>query len=183
LKIKPLISEGNTVRVQIFQEVSSVVPGTVNATNGLITNKRSIESTVLVDDGQILVLGGLMQDTVNDSVERIPLIGAIPLVGQLFSYNKRSRNKTNLMVFLRPTLMRAGEAADPLSDAQYDRVLSEQKKASPRFNLVLPDMESPTLPPRQPPPVILDDSVTPDSPDISNAQGNWDTGGVMDNTP
>jgi general secretion pathway protein D len=186
LKIKPLISEGNTVRVQIFQEVSSVVPGTVNATNGLITNKRSIESTVLVDDGQILVLGGLMQDTVNDSVERIPLIGAIPLVGQLFSYNKRSRNKTNLMVFLRPTLMRAGEAADPLSGAQYDRVLSEQKKASPRFNLVLPDMESPALPPRQPPPVILDDSVTPDSPDspdISNAQGNWDTGGVMDNTP
>src|SRR5690242_20235331 len=64
LKIKPLISEGNTVRVQIFQEVSSVVPGTVNATNGLITNKRSIESTVLVDDGQILVLGGLMQDSV-----------------------------------------------------------------------------------------------------------------------
>jgi general secretion pathway protein D len=186
LKIKPLNSEGNTVRVQIFKEVSSVVPGTVNATNGLITNKRSIESTVLVDDGQILVLGGLMQDTVNDSVERIPLIGAIPLVGQLFSYNKRSRNKTNLMVFLRPTLMRASEAADPLSDAQYDRVLSEQKKASPRFNLVLPDMESPVLPPRQPPPVILDDSVTPDSPDspdISNAQGNWDTGGVMDNTP
>jgi len=186
LKIKPLISEGNTVRVQIFQEVSSVVPGTVNATNGLITNKRSIESTVLVDDGQILVLGGLMQDTVTDSVERIPLIGGIPLVGQLFSYNKRSRNKTNLMVFLRPTLMRSGEAADPLSDAQYDRVLSEQKKASPGFNLVLPDMESPVLPPRQPPPVILDDSVTPDSPDspdISNAQGNWDTGGVMDNTP
>ena len=82
--------------------------------------------------------------------------------------------------------MRVSEAADPLSDAQYDRVLSEQKKASPRFNLVLPDMESPVLPPRQPPPVILDDSVTPDSPDspdISNAQGNWDTGGVMDNTP
>jgi general secretion pathway protein D len=189
LKIKPLISEGNTVRVQIFQEVSSVVPGTVNATNGLITNKRSIESTVLVDDGQILVLGGLMQDSVNDSVERIPLVGAIPLVGQLFSYNKRSRNKTNLMVFLRPTLMRASDAADPLSDAQYDRVLGEQKKVRPGFNLVLPDMESPTLPPRQPPPVILDDSVTPDSPDnpdgpdISNAQGNWDTGGVMDNTP
>ncbi len=183
LKIKPLISEGNTVRVQIFQEVSSVVPGTVNATNGLITNKRSIESTVLVDDGQILVLGGLMQDSVNDSVERIPLVGAIPLFGQLFSYNKRSRNKTNLMVFLRPTLMRAGDAADPLSDAQYDRVLGEQKKVRPKFNLVLPDMESPTLPPRQPPPVILDDSITPDDPGISNVQGNWDTGGVMDNTP
>lgn len=186
LRVRPLISEGNTVRVQIFQEVSSVVPGTVNSTNGLITNKRSIESTVLVDDGQILVLGGLMQDTVNDSVERIPLIGEIPLVGQLFSYNKRSRNKTNLMVFLRPTLMRASEGSDAVSDAQYDRVLSEQKKAKPPFNLVLPDMEPPTLPPRQPPPVILDDGVTPDSPDspdISNAPGNWDTGGVMDNTP
>jgi general secretion pathway protein D len=87
------------------------------------------------------------------------------------------------MVFLRPTLMRAGDAADPLSDAQYDRVLGEQKKVRPKFNLVLPDMESPTLPPRQPPPVILDDSITPDDPGISNVQGNWDTGGVMDNTP
>ncbi|MBA4143690.1 MAG: type II secretion system secretin GspD [Nitrosospira sp.] len=149
LRIKPLISEGGTVRVQIFQEVSSVVPGTVNSTNGLITNKRSIESTVLVDDGQIIVLGGLMQDSVSDGVERIPLVGQIPWVGQLFSYNKRSRSKTNLMVFLRPTLIRDAGRADPLADAQYDRVLGEQKKAEPRYNIILPDMESPSLPPRE----------------------------------
>ncbi|ARO89056.1 type II secretion system protein GspD [Nitrosospira lacus] len=165
LKIKPLISEGNTIRVQIFQEVSSVVPGTINSTNGLITNKRSIESTVLVDDGQIIVLGGLMQDTVTDGVERIPLVGQIPWVGQLFSYNKRSRNKTNLMVFLRPTLIRDGEAADPLSGAQYDRILGEQRKAKPRYNLVLPDMESPSLPPREPRvPVIVE------SPSLSSRE-------------
>jgi general secretion pathway protein D len=149
LRIKPLVSEGGTVRIQIFQEVSSVVPGTVNSTNGLITNKRSIESTVLIDDGQIIVLGGLIQDTVNDSVERIPLVGQLPLIGQVFSYNKRSRNKTNLMVFLRPTLMRDGESIDPLVDRQYDRIHGVQKKAAPRFNLVLPDMENPTLPPRK----------------------------------
>lgn len=150
LKIKPLISEGGTVRVQIFQEVSSVVPGTVNATNGLITNKRSIESTVLVDDGQIIVLGGLIQETVNDEVQRLPLVGEIPWVGQFFSYNKRSRNKTNLMVFLRPTLIRDGESAEPLTSTQYDRVLSAQKKAKPKPHLILLDLESPSLPPRQP---------------------------------
>jgi general secretion pathway protein D len=180
LRIKPLISEGGTVRVQIFQEVSSVVPGTVNSTNGLITNKRSIESTVLVDDGQIIVLGGLMQDTVSDGVERIPLIGEIPLVGQLFSYNKRSRNKTNLMVFLRPTLMRDREGANPLTSGQYERVLAEQKKAKPRYNLVLPEMQSPTLPPRQPqvpaptgePIPSRDDPIGANGSDEAGAAGN-----------
>ena len=164
LRIKPLISEGNTVRVQIFQEVSSVVPGTINSANGLITNKRSIESTVLVDDGQIIVLGGLMQDTLNDAVERIPLVGEIPVVGQLFSYNKRSRNKTNLMVFLRPTLIRDSDSAEPLSGSQYDRVRGEQIKTEPRFNLVLPRMETPALPPRQPqaPTPFPQTSVPPD---------------------
>ena len=163
LRIKPLISEGGTVRVQIFQEVSSVVPGTINATNGLITNKRSIESTVLVDDGQIIVLGGLIQETVNDTVERLPLVGEIPWVGHLFSYNKRSRNKTNLMVFLRPTLIRDGENAEPLTSAQYDRVLSDQKKAKPKPHPILPDMESPSLPPRPPKvPAVPDEVDVPD---------------------
>lgn len=163
LRIKPLISEGGTVRVQIFQEVSSVVPGTVNATNGLITNKRSIESTVLVDDGQIIVLGGLIQETVNDSVERLPLVGEIPWVGHLFSYNKRSRNKTNLMVFLRPTLIRDSENAELPTNTQYDRVLSDQNKAKPKPHPILPNLESPSLPPRPPKtPVIPDKAEVPD---------------------
>ncbi|GAB4515695.1 MAG: type II secretion system secretin GspD [Sulfuricaulis sp.] len=171
LRIKPLVSEGGTVRIQIFQEVSSVVPGTVNSTNGLITNKRSIESTVLIDDGQIIVLGGLIQDTVNDSVERIPLVGQLPLIGQVFSYNKRSRNKTNLMVFLRPTLMRDGEGADPLTDRQYGRIQGEQRKAAPRFNLVLPDMESPSLPPRKLQVPASDEAVIP--ADTGNGVTRW----------
>jgi general secretion pathway protein D len=171
LRIKPLVSEGGTVRIQIFQEVSSVVPGTINSTNGLITNKRSIESTVLIDDGQIIVLGGLIQDTVNDSVERIPLVGQLPLIGQVFSYNKRSRNKTNLMVFLRPTLMRDGESVDPLVDRQYDRIQGIQKKAAPRFNLVLPDMENPTLPPRKQQVPASDEAVIP--ADTGNSATRW----------
>lgn len=163
LRIKPLISEGGTVRVQIFQEVSSVVPGTVNATNGLITNKRSIESTVLVDDGQIIVLGGLIQETVNDSVERLPLVGEIPWVGHLFSYNKRSRNKTNLMVFLRPTLIRDSENAELTTNTQYDRVLSDQNKAKPKPHPILPNLESPSLPPRPPKvPAVPDEVDVPD---------------------
>ncbi|SCY41488.1 type II secretion system secretin GspD [Nitrosospira sp. Nsp13] len=182
LRIKPLISEGGTVRVQIFQEVSSVVPGTINATNGLITNKRSIESTVLVDDGQIIVLGGLIQETVNDAVERLPLVGEIPWVGHLFSYNKRSRNKTNLMVFLRPTLIRDSENAELPTNTQYDRVLSDQNKAKPKFHPILPDLESPSLPPRPPqapadlespslPPHPPKASAIPDEIDIPDGTG------------
>ena len=84
LRIKPQISEGGTVRLQIYQEVSSVVDTICPTPPGMITNKRSVESTVLVDDGQIVVIGGLIQDTVKDGVEKVPLLGDIPLIGALF---------------------------------------------------------------------------------------------------
>src|SRR5205814_5731269 len=121
LRIKPQIGEGNTVRMTIFQESSSVVApaaGTVNA--GPSTSKRSIESTVVVDDGQIIVLGGLIEDTYNDTRSKVPLLGDIPLVGGLFRSENRSRKKTNLMVFLRPVVMRTQDAANKLSLDRYD---------------------------------------------------------------
>ncbi|OGA04833.1 MAG: type II secretion system protein GspD [Betaproteobacteria bacterium RIFCSPLOWO2_02_FULL_62_17] len=146
LRIKPQISEGGAVRLQIFQEVSNVTDST--NVSGLITNKRSVESTVLVDDGQIVVIGGLIQDTFKDGVEKIPGLGDLPLIGGLFKYNTRSRSKTNLMVFLRPTLLRGAERADSLSSDRYDYILGEQLRAQP-VPSVLPDFGSPSLPPRQ----------------------------------
>ena len=149
LRIKPQISEGGTVRLQIYQEVSSIQDSTNVA--GVITNKRSVESTVLVDDGQIVVIGGLIQDTVKDGIEKVPVLGDIPVLGALFQYKTRSRAKTNLMVFLRPTILRNAQGADPFTSERYDYILGEQGKAKPAPSAVLPEFSSPTLPPREPP--------------------------------
>jgi len=146
LRIKPQISEGGTVRLQIYQEVSSVQDKTNPA--GVITNKRAVESTVLVDDGQIVVIGGLIQDTVTDGVQKVPVLGDIPLLGGLFRYKTRSRIKTNLMIFLKPTLVRNSEDSGTYTGERYDYIRGEQLRAKPRRDAVLPDVESPLLPPR-----------------------------------
>jgi general secretion pathway protein D len=148
LRVKPQISEGGTVRLQIYQEVSSVVDTLIPNPAGVTTNKRAVESTVLVDDGQIVVIGGLIQDSVKDGVEKIPLLGDIPGLGWLFTYSTRSRSKTNLMVFLRPTVLRDAQRAESLTGGRYDYIIGEEKKAAPANKLPLPDMEPPTLPPR-----------------------------------
>jgi general secretion pathway protein D len=146
LRVKPQISEGGTVRLQIYQEVSSVQDTSNPA--GVITNKRSVESMVLVDDGQIIVIGGLIQDSVKDGMEKVPFLGDLPLLGELFTYKTRSRSKTNLMVFLRPTVLRDAQKADSLTGSRYDYILGEQKKAAPSYSPPLPTLESPSLPPR-----------------------------------
>ena len=148
LRVKPQISEGGTVRLQIYQEVSSVVDTILPNPAGVTTNKRAVESTVLVDDGQIVVIGGLIQEGVRETVEKVPLLGDIPLLGALFTYSTRSRNKTNLMVFLRPTVLREAQHAQSLTSERYDYILGEQTKAKPPQRAPLPDLEAPTLPPR-----------------------------------
>jgi len=149
LRVKPQISEGGTVRLQIYQEVSSVDLTTANPA-GVTTNKRAVESTVLVDDGQIIVIGGLIQDSVRTGVEKVPFFGDLPLLGALFTYNTRSRSKTNLMVFLRPRLLRDAPSADPLTTDRYDYILGQQRKAAPPESPPLPSMDTPTLPPLEP---------------------------------
>ncbi|MEO7073194.1 MAG: type II secretion system secretin GspD [Rhodanobacter sp.] len=144
LKIRPQISEGGVVRLQIYQEVSSVAD-TANPA-GVITNTRSIESTVLVDDGQIIVLGGLIQDAVNGGVSKVPLLGDIPLLGGLFRYNNHSRTKTNLMVFLRPTILRDARSADALSSERYDYIRGQQIHAEAVRGAVRANNPSPVLP-------------------------------------
>ena len=100
--------------MQIFQEVSSVQPASINSATGLITNKRSIESNVLVDDGAIVVLGGLLQDEYAGNQEKVPVLGDMPVLGNLFRTETRSRKKTNLMVFLRPVVVRDAVQSDAL---------------------------------------------------------------------
>ena len=150
LKVKPQISENGTVKLTIYQEVSSVLASTVNAANGPTTNKRTIESNVLVDDGNIVVLGGLLQDEYSGNQEKVPGLGDVPLFGNLFKSEARTRKKTNLMVFLRPVVVRDAKDSDRLSLDRYDLMRSGLKDNQPVPSILVPINESPTLPP--PPP-------------------------------
>ncbi|MBS1196338.1 MAG: ral secretion pathway protein [Proteobacteria bacterium] len=143
LRIKPQISEGGSVKLQIFQEVSSIQDKTNVA--GIITNKRSIESTVIVDDSQIIALGGLIQDSVTESLDKVPFLGDIPVIGNLFKTESRKRTKTNLMVFLRPTIMRDAKSYADITDQRYRHIMGEQSKAIPRSHFILPDMDGPKM--------------------------------------
>jgi general secretion pathway protein D len=105
-----------------------------------------VASTVLVDDGQIVVIGGLIQDTVTDSIARVPVLGSIPLLGNLFRYESRSQGKTNLMIFLRPTLVRDSGAADAFTGERYNYIIGEQEASALQGSGILPDLGTPVLP-------------------------------------
>jgi general secretion pathway protein D len=147
LRVRPQISENGTVKLQIFQEASTVDPASVNSPSGLTTNKRSIESTILVDDGQIVVLGGLLQDEYSDSMQKIPVLGDVPIFGNLFKSQTRTRKKSNLMVFLRPVVVRDAAQSDALSLDRYDLMRGKQETAQPAPSIVTPVNAAPLLPP------------------------------------
>ena len=151
LRVKPQISENGTIKMVIFQEVSSVQASSINSSTGLITNKRTIESTVLVDDGGIVVLGGLLQDEYAGNQEKVPGLGDIPIFGNLFKSETRNRKKTNLMVFLRPVVLRDARATTNFSLDRYDLMRSVQKDAQPDPNAALRVNEAPVLPPQRTP--------------------------------
>jgi general secretion pathway protein D len=158
LRVRPQISENGTVKMQLFQEVSSIDTRS-SSTAGLITNKRSIESTVLVDDGAIVVLGGLLQDDTSNSQEKVPGLSNIPFFGNLFKSEARSRKKTNLMVFLRPVVVRDGAAAEALSMGRYEQMRLQQQGFQPLPTGPLPVAGSAVLPP-----VDTSPTVTPIAP-------------------
>jgi general secretion pathway protein D len=146
LRVKPQISENGTVKLTIFQEVSSVDPSSVKSATGLITNKRSIESNVIVGDGSIVVLGGLLQDEYAGNQEKVPGLGDVPLFGNLFKSEARSRTKTNLMVFMRPVVVRDAQAADSLSLDRYELMRGTQQRAQPQSSDSVPVNTAPVLP-------------------------------------
>lgn len=146
LKVKPQISENGTVKLAIYQEVSSVLASTVNATNGPTTNKRTIESNVLVEDGAVVVLGGLLQDEYSGNQEKVPGLGDVSFFGNLFKSETRARKKTNLMVFLRPVVVRDAAATERLSMDRYDLMRSGLKEAQPVPNELVPINDAVQLP-------------------------------------
>ena len=152
LKVRPQITEAGTVKLAIFQEVSSISRDATVKGADLITNKRSLESTVLVDDGQIIVLGGLIQDDQQASIDKVPLLGDIPFLGNLFKYESRSSKKTNLMVFLRPYVLRDEGAARALTADRYEYIRNLQGTMGHERNLLLPPVAPGQLPPLAPPP-------------------------------
>ena len=152
LRIKPQIGEGGAIRMTIFQEQSSVKSDTAAGTSnaGPSTTKRSIEGTVVVDDGQILVLGGLIEDRFVTNHSKVPLLGDLPFLGALFRSESRERRRTNLIVFLRPIVMRDAASANKLSLDRYEQIRGQQIEAQPTPSIVLPINQAPVLPPREP---------------------------------
>ncbi len=144
LRVRPQISQGGSVKMAIYQETSNVRP-TSNAAD-IITDKRSIDTNVLVDDGQVIVLGGLIDDSGSDNVEQVPGLGSIPIIGNLFKYKSRQHNKRNLMVFLRPTIIRSNEQSVNLSSDRYDYMRDVQSKVQPPRTLILPNLGSDLMP-------------------------------------
>ncbi|MBL8348591.1 MAG: type II secretion system secretin GspD [Rubrivivax sp.] len=157
LRIRPQIGENGAIRMVIFQEQSSVkgdvAAGTSNA--GPSTTKRSIEGTVTVDDGQILVLGGLIEDRFETTRSKVPLLGDIPVLGSLFRSESRTRKRTNLMVFLRPVVMRDADASTRFSADRYDQMRTLQRQAQPPQSAVMPINEGPVVGPAKPAPVEI----------------------------
>ncbi len=148
LRIKPQIGEGGTIRLVIYQENSTVVPSSRNSPQGLTTDKSAIETTVVVDDGQIMVLGGLLKDEYGGSVNQVPFLGDLPVLGPLFRTDSRTRTKSNLMVFLRPMVIRNQDDSNRLTMDRYDLMRATQQTAGqPRQSVVQPINEAPVTAP------------------------------------
>jgi general secretion pathway protein D len=146
LKITPQINEGDAVMLKIEQEDSSVAQGVTGAVD-LITNKRTVTTTVLVDDGGVVVLGGLITDTAREGENRVPILGSIPLIGELFKTRNGSKEKRNLMLFIRPTILRDGAAAAIETNAKYNVVRNQQLARRKGKVTLLPGERQPLLPP------------------------------------
>ena len=144
LRIRPQIGKNGAIRMTILQESSSVA--STSSSSGPTTNKRSIESTVVVNDGKIIVLGGLIEDSYTAEANQVPWLGGVPYIGALFRSLSRTRKKTNLVVFLRPLVMRDEAASDELSLDRYDQIRARQRALPRDPNKVLPDNDMPQLP-------------------------------------
>jgi general secretion pathway protein D len=179
LKIKPQISEGGAIKLEIFQEVSSVIPAalTTGATD-LVTKKRSLETTVVVDDGHTVVLGGLIEDTVQSNNQKVPGLGSIPILGALFRYKSDTKVKTNLMVFLRPTIVRSPVDSLQFTTDRYQTLIDRRKKLTDDQKKIIDHLQPSAI--REP---VADPEPGPDAqeligPDIVEPEKSPDTAPV-----
>ncbi|PIE83717.1 MAG: type II secretion system protein GspD [Candidatus Contendobacter odensis] len=145
LKVKPQINEGNAIKLDILQEVSNVVPTATTIAQGPTTNKRAIKTSVLVENGQILVLGGLIDEKLEETSKKVPFLGDMPVLGHVFRYRNTSRLKRNLMVFLHPVILRDPAQGQIYTSGKYNYIYREQQAARNKNIYLLPNVQSPTL--------------------------------------
>jgi general secretion pathway protein D len=176
LRVRPQVSESGVIKMEIFQEVSSVQASAV--ASDIITNRRAIETNVLVDNGQIIVLGGLIEERIEGGESKVPVLGDLPILGSLFRYDSRRRTKTNLLVFLRPTIVRDAQAAYGVTSSRYDYMRQLRGDETLPKHWLLPDMKPtemtpfPPVPPRTDPNASIDREVPAAKPafDMRNAR-------------
>jgi general secretion pathway protein D len=170
LAITPQINDGNSMILEISQEISNIAQSAANAVD-LITNQRIIETTVIVDDGDILVLGGLIQDTLLESDQAVPVLGKIPLIGALFRSRTTKKTKTNLMIFIRAKIMRDSVETALQTNAKYNLIRSVQDDRNRDDIQLMPGRSRPVLP------ALPEQSLSPEqsiSPDDSQDTGESD---------
>jgi general secretion pathway protein D len=146
LKVRATVGENGTVRMKAYQENSSVVATVNSATQGPTFDKSAVETSVTLEDGQVLVLGGMLKDEYTDGEDKVPGLGDIPILGNLFKNQSRKRIKSNLMIFLRPVVLRTPESAAALTMDRYDAIRAYQQESQPKSTLVLPETGAPLLP-------------------------------------
>ncbi len=146
LKVKPQINEGDAIKLEIQQEISNISKKPVEGASDIVTNKRSIKTTVMVDDKQMLVLGGLLDDAINEGVQKVPLLGDLPVLGNLFKSRRTNKVKRNLMVFIQPTILRDAAYTNEISSGKYNYMRGLQTQIRDAGVNLLPDEEAPLLP-------------------------------------
>ncbi len=148
LKVKPQINEGNSIQLEIEQEISSIDKAASLGTSDIVTKKRTIKTVVMVEDGKTIVLGGLLQEDLQQTEDKVPLLGDIPLLGALFRANTTTKIKRNLMVFLRPVVLRDAAVNTQIAGDKYNYFRAEQLKMKQNGVKLMDDEETPVLPPR-----------------------------------
>lgn len=146
LNITPQINDGDTIQLEVKQEISNVTnAATSNGAADLITSRRAIEAVVQVEDGQVVVLGGLIQDDVDDSITRVPILGDIPVVGALFRRKTKKAVKRNLMVFLKPRIIRSPQELSEFSKQRYQDIRKKEQQGQPKTRYLIPEAHPPVL--------------------------------------
>ncbi|MES2290969.1 MAG: type II secretion system secretin GspD, partial [Pseudomonadota bacterium] len=171
LEVKPQIGEGGSIKLFLRQEVSSIAGAVTNNSSDLILNKREIQTTMTVDDGQIMAIGGLLDDNERRTLEKVPVLGDIPLFGELFRSRSKSRGKTNLMVFIRPTILRTAADAQAVAERRYGYIRSQQLAGNPDVEpsideLMRDYMGAPLPGPASTAPLAAGDAVAPPAPQV-----------------
>jgi len=169
LEVKPQIGEGGAIKLFLRQEVSSIAGAVSNTDSDLILNKREISTTVTVDDGQIIALGGLLDDNERRTIEKIPILGDVPLLGELFKSRSKARTKTNLMVFIRPTIIRSAADAQRLAAQRFGYIRDRQQLANPKVEPSLDELVRDYMGTVAPTPPLPTDTVIVPQPAAGSA--------------